>query len=165
MMHRRALAGAMTCLVVGGWLLAGDAARASHYRLPAAGLVTKAETKSLSSAGVGTTKALLDGTAKVRSRRRLAKKTRISYARLTELATQCDLLRVAGLGPTMVRLLQASGIRHSGTLRQARASGLRGKMAAANQVHKIADVLPAVESIQAWINSARGLRKLLEGVR
>lgn len=141
------------------------AAAASHYRLPAGGLVSESEERSLVDQSIDTTEALLAHTASLKARRALSKATGLSYARLTELATQCDLLRVRGIGPSVVRLLQAAGTRHAAALRQASPDGLAVKIKAANAVHRIMEVLPDVASLSDWIAQARELPKVLEGVR
>lgn len=152
----------LTLLCVLGW---AATALASHYRLPAGGLVSDAEQRALAEAHVETTKALLDATAAQKDRRALAKSTSISYARLTELATQCDLLRIRGVGPSVVRLLQAAGTRHAAALRQALPESLETKIKAANAIHGIMEVLPDIASLADWIAQARELPKVLEGVR
>ncbi len=141
------------------------AALASHYRLPAGGLVSESEERSLVEHSVDTTEALLANTASLKARRALSKATGLSYARLTELATQCDLLRVRGIGPSVVRLLQAAGTRHAAALRQANPEVLASKIKAANAAHGIMEVLPDVASLTQWIAQARELPKVLEGVR
>jgi predicted flap endonuclease-1-like 5' DNA nuclease len=140
-------------------------AQASHYRLPAGGLVSESEERSLVQHSVDTTEALLSKTASLKARRALSKATGLSYARLTELATQCDLLRVRGIGPSVVRLLQAAGTRHAAALRQASPDVLATKIKAANAVHGIMEVLPDIASLTDWIAQARELPKVLEGVR
>jgi len=148
-----------------GLTAAPQAARASHYRLATSGLVSRVELTALEGAGVKTTADLLERTAPRRARRRLVRVTKLSSARLTELATQCDLLRVRGVGPTMVRLLQASGVRHTGLLSKTTAAALRAKMAAANKLYRVTEVLPDEATVGDWIAQARALPRLLEGVR
>lgn len=138
---------------------------ASHYRLSTSGLVSRAELTALEGAGVKTTADLLERTAPRRARARLTRATGLSLARLTELGTQCDLLRVRGVGPTMVRLLQASGVRHTGLLSKSTAAALRVKMAAANKLHRLTEVLPDEATVGDWIAQAQALPRLLEGVR
>ncbi|MGM0578275.1 MAG: DUF4332 domain-containing protein [Myxococcota bacterium] len=156
---------ALTAIVGALCVLAPDEAAASHYRLPAAGLVTEAEHEALREADVDTTLALFEAAAKAEARRDLSRRTGLSYARMTELATQCDLLRVRGVGPTMVRLLQAAGVRHTTDLRKASPATLHERIIAANEAHGITEVLPGEDSLGDWIEQARGLPKVLEGVR
>jgi predicted flap endonuclease-1-like 5' DNA nuclease len=138
---------------------------ASHYRLSATGLTDDAETKALAAQELHTTVQLLERTAAVKDRRALGQASGVSFARLTELATQCDLLRVNGVGPSVVRLLQAAGVHHVLQLKAAKADALHAKLEATNQAHKIMDVLPPKELLQSWIDQAQRLPKKLEGVK
>lgn len=145
--------------------LLSQAALASHYRLPASGIATKAETGSLAKQDIRTTQALLKATAKSEVRRTLGKVTGISFERLTELASLCDLLRVDGLGPSIARLMRLSDVADSGVLRRQSANSLLARMRAANATHGIMEVLPSELTLASWIKSAAGLPKLLEGKR
>ena len=100
---RAALTLGLLCLLCQG-------ASASHYRLPAGGLATKAETSALAVEKVKTTKQLLHAAAKAKARRALAKATGIPANRLLEMVSLCDLLRVDGIGPSVARLLRASAV-------------------------------------------------------
>jgi hypothetical protein len=141
-------------------------AHASHYRLVHGfSLVTEPERAALKGADVQTTVALLDATAKRTPRRALSKTTGISFARLTELATQCDLLRVKGLGPSAVRLLQAARVRHTGSLRHAAAANLHARFEAIKSTLGLPQIVPDQGEIQGWIGQAKKLRSVLEGVR
>jgi predicted flap endonuclease-1-like 5' DNA nuclease len=130
-------------LAVAGALSVGvsSMASASHYRLPVDGLVTVDETEALKKAGIATTLDLLDAIAPKAGRESVASKSGLTFARLTTLAAQVDLLRVNGLGPSMVRLLQAGGVRHARDLAKAAPAELRARLEAANGVHRIAPVL------------------------
>ena len=150
-------------LVVGSATVA--TAHASHYRLPVENLITEAETESLKKAGIETTLALLDAIATVASREKVASRSGLTFARLTVLAAQVDLLRVNGLGPSMVRLLQAGGVRHARDLAAASAAELHKRIEAANSVHRIAPVLPSEGILEDWIKQAKGLKAIVEGLQ
>jgi predicted flap endonuclease-1-like 5' DNA nuclease len=139
---------------------------ASHYRLTRSlNLLSESERRSMDDAQIKTTQDLLEASAKVKDRRHLSKTTGLSFARLTELATQCDLLRISGVGPKAVRLLQAAGIRHSTHMRQADAEAIYEKIKSINQNHRLTEVIPQVKELSSWIRQARSIPKLLEGVR
>ncbi len=146
-------------------LLPASTASASHYRLAVSGLLSGAEIKALTAHEVRTTRALFDRAAPIAGRRGLARKSGISFARLTELATQCDLLRIEGVGPSVVRLLQAAGVRHAADLRAAGPSALHQKLVATNNTHKLMEVVPDARNLAGWISQAKSLPKVLEGVR
>ena len=158
---------ALACVVLVAMLTAGASrdALASHYRLPADGLVSDDEHASLTRAKVHTTVDLLERAARVAAREALAKSSGLSLARLTTLACQVDLLRVKGLGPSMVRLLHAAGIRHTRDLKGLAAAAVLDRMRAANSVHEIAPVLPQEPVIADWISQAVRLEWLLEGTQ
>jgi len=146
--------------------LAGGPSWASHYRLaPGFSLITEPERATLKKAKVQTTAALLEATAKRATRRALSKSTGISFARLTELATQCDLLRIKGLGPSAVRLLQAARVRHTSALRHASAGSLHGQLEAIKATLGLPQVVPDTAELTNWIGQAKKLRRVLEGVR
>jgi hypothetical protein len=138
---------------------------ASHYRLPASGIATKAETAALAKQDVRTTQTLLKVAAKSKARRALGQTTGISYERLTELVSLCDLLRVDGIGPSIARLLRVSDVADSGVLRKQSAGSLLSRMRSANATHGIMEVLPSEPTLASWIKRASGLPKLLEGKR
>lgn len=138
---------------------------ASHYRLPASGIANKSETAALAKEGVRTTEALLKAAAKSKARRALGQKTGISYERLTELASLCDLLRVDGIGPSIARLMRLSDVADSGVLKRQSAGTLLTRMRSANASHGIMEVLPSEPTLASWIKRASGLPKLLEGKR
>ena len=139
-------------------------ASAGHYRLPVENFVTTEESQALAKAGVDTTLSLLDQIARVDKRKALAAKSGLTYARLSALASQTDLLRVDGLGPSMVLLLQAAGVRHTRDLAGADAASLREKMRVANEVQNLAQVLPQEDVVRSWIGHAARLPQVLEGV-
>ncbi len=141
---------------------ASSFAHASHYRLPLPQLIEADETEILKRVGIKTTLALLDRVAKRAGRLRLAKVTKLPLERLDLLATQVDLLRIEGIGPSMVLVLQAAGFRHTADLAATNASALLDKMSEANERHRIAPVLPREPSLHDWILQARALPQLLE---
>lgn len=139
-------------------------ALASHYRLPIDALIGPEETAALRAEGVETTLALLARVSTVRGRAQLAAATSLTRERVDVLATQVDLLRVEGVGPSMVRVLQAAGVRHTGELAATDASALLARMEAANAREQIAPVLPREPSLHHWILQARRMPRLLEGI-
>lgn len=151
-------------VITSGSVCAGSAF-ASHYRLPVDNLINDNETEALKKAGIETTLALLDAVGSIAGREQVASKSGLTFARLSILASQVDLLRVNGLGPSMVRLLQAGGIRHARDLAQAAPADLHKRIEAANGVHRIAPVLPSEVILQDWIKQARSLKPVVEGLQ
>lgn len=147
-------------------LVATSSAWAGHYRLSGdLGLLKPGESAGLRDAGIKTTHALLDATASKSARRATAKSSGLSYARLGELAAQCDLLRLRGVGPSAVLLLQRAGVQHSGSLARQAAVALHSKVKRAQEGRGSAGVVPGVPELSDWIGQAKRLPKVLEGIR
>ena len=157
---------ALALLLLVAGLCIGLLSHASHYRLtPGFKLLSDSEISRLADAKIVTTAQLLSASAKKRARRALAAQTKIPFQRLTELALQCDLLRVKGVGPSAVRLLSAGGIPHTGKLRRAKAAKLHVRLLAAKSQFKEAIVVPSVVELQTWITQAKALSRVVEGAR
>lgn len=156
---------ALVALATSACLVVSAPAHASHYRLPVDNLITQAETDALKKAGIETTLALLDAIGSTAGREQVAMKSGLTFARLTTIAAQVDLLRVNGLGPSMVRLLQAGGIRHARDLAGAGTADLHARLVAANGVHRIAPVLPSEGILADWIAQAKALKSVVEGLQ
>ena len=157
---------ALAGLLVAIALALSSTASASHYRItPGFELVTESERKALKAAGVQTTAQLLKSTAKKSTRRAFAKKTRLSLKRLKALAQQCDLLRVKGLGPSAVRLLQAAKLQDIKALKRANAPTLHKRLLALKATLSLPQVVPAEAELKSWIAQAKGLKTFLEGIR
>ena len=120
------------------------------------------ELAALEAQGISDTKSLLARTVRLASRKALAKATRLPQQRLTELAEQCDLLRVSGLGPTMMRLMRASAVRHSGELARRDPGALAAKMRQVNAARGLSEVVPGRDVLSDWISQARRMPRMLE---
>jgi hypothetical protein len=152
------------CVVVlaAGMVVAAIPAGASHYRFPASGLVTDVEQTALASAKVNTTLAFMRAAASVKARTALAGRTGISVVRLEKLSCQVDLLRVDGVGPSMVKLLQASGSIHTGVLRTQTGDGLYAQLESVNKTRNMVPVLPSAVTLADWVRQAKRLKQTLE---
>lgn len=139
-------------------------ARASHYRLPLPGIVSADEAQLLAKAGVDTTLKLLGRVKTPAQRAELAGATGLSPERVAILAAQVDLLRFSGIGPTMVRLLNASGVPHSAALAAESPAALRERMVAVNLGAKIANAIPQERQIAAWVANAKRAPRAVEGL-
>lgn len=139
-----------------------EPASASHYNLDRVDLVTAAERRALSRAGVLDTKVLLAWTAKLSRRQWLADETGMSWERLSELAALCDLLRVEGVGPSIAEVLVKSGAPHASALAGADPQALLDRMRVATRGTSMRLRLPDPDTIRSWIRIARGLRPVLE---
>ena len=145
--------------------LVASSASASHYRLAGSGLFSKAEVAAFTKIGVTSTKALLERGLSTRARAELARKTSLSKARISTLVQQCDLLRISGVGPTIVRLFQDAGYPTTWKLSRANPGGLRQKMAASNARLKLVPEVPDVGLLARWLNAAKRLPRVLKGIK
>jgi predicted flap endonuclease-1-like 5' DNA nuclease len=138
-------------------------AHAAHYRIVDVADVVPAEHhRALAAAGVVTTEHLYDRTARKRDRRRLARATGIEYGTLTKWAIFIDLMQIRGIGPKMVRLMNASGIGRLKDLKRAKAAPLLKAMRKANRGFRYSRVLPDVGVISRWIIRAGRKRARLQ---
>ena len=143
-------------------LVAGESpAMASHYALVHADFVSAAERSALSRAGILDTEVLLGWLTTPKKRAWVERETGITLVRLEALATQCDLLRVPGFGPTMVGPLQKSGIRDSEDLAYADPQDLLDRLRVATRGTAQANRLPDISTVATWVAEARRLRPML----
>lgn len=137
-------------------------AAASHYALTQVDFVTVSERRALSRAGILDTSVLLDWAATRAGRRWLAHTTDIPTARLAALAARCDLMRVSGVGPSIVEVLGKADIADTRALGSAMPGPLLARMRTATRGHPMHHKLPAEDTLAAWIAEARLLRPVLE---
>lgn len=158
--------GLFIALVTGGLalhLLAGTAS-ASHYAVgEVPTLIRAADAAKLTKAGVVTTEDLLQKAAKPKDRKALAKAAGLSGGALMDLARRCDLLRIKGVGPEMVLLLEASGIKTVADLAKQEAPALTASANQANKAKKITEKPPTEPQFQDWIDQAKQLPAVIEG--
>lgn len=143
-------------------LTAGVAA-ASHYNVAdVPTLIGAAEAQKLQKAGVTTTEELLNKAATAKDRKALAKSAGISGDKLTALARRSDLLRIKGVGPEMVLLLEAAGVKTTADLAKQEPAALETATGKANKQKKITEKPPTEPQFQDWIAQAKKLPPVLE---
>jgi len=136
------------------------AAFGSHYPIDGIpDLIPQPEAAKLKAAGVDTTEALLTKGATAKSRKELAKASQLNGKRLRAIIDAADLMRVAGIGPKMVRLLGQMKVHTTAQLKRQVAAKLaaavekaRPKLAA-----DLKEKLPDKETLGNWINQAKKL--------
>jgi predicted flap endonuclease-1-like 5' DNA nuclease len=144
-------------------LLCAGTARASHYAVTdVPRLVSTADADKLKKAGVETTEQLLDKAAKAKDRKALAKASGLKPAELLELARRCDVLRIKGVGPEMVILLDAAGVKTTAALAKLSPAALMESITKANQAKKITEKPPTEPQVGDWIAQAKNLPQVLE---
>ena len=138
-------------------------AMAGHYRLVDVPDVVPAEHhKALAGAGVTNTEQLYERVARKKSRRVLSKASGVPYETLTSWAVFLDLMQVRGIGPKMVRLLNAAGIRNLRALKRSKPGPLLEAMRKANRGFRYSRVLPDTNILGQWIRRARSLPARLQ---
>lgn len=144
--------------------LAAMPAQASHYRLQVSNLVTQTEADQFAKAGVTTTLLLLQEVGDDARRQAFAKKTGIAVDRLVTLAHQVDLIRFDGIGPSMVALLQASGIQNSRALAAADADALHAQIVTTNEANRLTHAVPQAKLVAEWVAQAKRLPQVVTGL-
>lgn len=158
--------GAMLGYILGAFLaLAAFAplARASHYAIvDVPSLISAADAARLGKAGISTTEELFHRGAKLPDRKGLARATGLPGAVLWTLVKRCDLLRIRGVGPEMVLLLEAAGVDSSAELAKREPAALTRAANAANKVKKISEKPPTEPQFDDWIAQAKHLPQMIE---
>lgn len=153
------LRGSLLATAGGALLLFAASAHASPYPLDE--ILEKAPAEKLANAKVTTSDELLEKGAHPKELRALAKTTGLAYGQLSTWVKMCDLLRIKGVGPEMVRLLNAGKITTVKQLRGQEAGKLHKALMAANKKAKITEKPPAEEQVARWIEQAKKLKAML----
>ena len=139
-------------------LWAARPARASNYALeemPQA--VPSADAAKLKAHGIGTTFQLLEKAADAKSRKELARATKIAEKTLEAWVQMADVMRVKGVGPDVTRLLGACGVHTVAQLKTQDATRLNDEIMKVNSKQHLSENPPSVEHLQAWIAQAQTL--------
>jgi len=138
-------------------------AHASHYAVnDVPRLITASESEKLHKAGINTTEELLNKAATAKDRKALAKTSGLSSSVLLDMARRADLLRLKGVGPEMVLLLEAAGVKSVAELAKKEPAALTTAMGTANQTKKISEKLPTEPQVGFWIDEAKKLPPVLD---
>jgi len=155
--------GTVAGLVLGLLGLPENAAMASHYAVTdVPSLISVDDADKLKKAGVATTEDLLNHAAKPRDRKALSKASGLSGSAVLNLARRCDLLRIKGVGPEMVLLLEAAKVQSTSDLAKKDPALLTAAADAANKAKKITEKPPTEPQFENWIEQAKQLPPVLE---
>lgn len=141
-------------------LLLATAAQASPY--PLEQILEPAAVEKLAKEKVVTSDDLLARGAKPAELKALAKSTGLAIAKLTAWTKMCDLLRLKGVGPEMVKLLNAARVQTVKQLRVQKAGPLLKAMLKANDKQKITEKPPSEDQVGSWIEQAKKLEIVLK---
>lgn len=157
--------GSIFALITGLTLtLAPGVARASHYAVgDVPKLISASDAEKLKKGNVSTTEEMLLKAATPKDRRALAKASGLKPATIMKFARQCELLRIKGVGPEMVLLMEAAGVKSSADLATRDPAALTAAADAANKAKKITEKQPTEPQFQDWIAQAKALPTVIEG--
>ena len=108
----------------------------------------------LEAAGVVTSDDLLTRCATPAGRQKLAQVTGLSPDQILTWANQADLMRVSGVGSEFGQLLEASGANRN-------PENLVSMMARVNDEKKLTRVLPALKTVEKWVEQAQTMEPVL----
>lgn len=138
-------------------LLVTTPVRASHYDLTSIDLMETSQVEALAQLGIATTEDLWKATRTPRQESRLARALKVSKRTIRDWADFCDVLRIEGIGPKVVRVLRLSGIRRVRDLARQDPERLTSRIAEVNKEHEILGKLPDVATVRHWVESAAKL--------
>ena len=111
--------------------------------------------------GLKTTDDLLKAGATPKGREELAAATGISGKLIMRWVNMADLFRVGGVGEEYSDLLEAAGVDTVPELAQRRPDNLTKRMAEINEQKRVVRRLPTEGQVAAWIESAKGLPRVV----
>ena len=141
-------------LALGLVLGSAGEARASHYYLTDVEWFTTPQMIALRDAGIQTTEHLLSASLTAAAREKLASRVELSPGEILDLARQCELLQIRGVGPKVVRLLEAAGVEGVDALARSDAKKLLAKIEKVNASSKITEINPSIEIVSYWVKEA-----------
>jgi hypothetical protein len=111
----------------------------------------------LKSAGIRSSKSLLEGAATARGRKQLAKRTKLPEKQLLQWANVAHFMSIRGVSREYADLLQKSGVDTVKELKYRNPAKLVAAMAEANKARKLVRVLPSERRVVSWIDHAKKL--------
>jgi len=111
----------------------------------------------LKSEGIRTTVALLRSAKTPKQRIRIAEKLGEDEKHVLDWVTAADRMRVRGVGWEYSELLRVAGVKTANELKFRNPQNLVDKMTEANSKRKLVRLLPSVNTVKRWIESAKKL--------
>ena len=115
----------------------------------------------LKSDGIRTTVALLQMAKTPKQRLKIALKTGAAEKNVLDWVTAADRMRIKGVGWEYAELLRAVGVRTVNELRFRNPQKLAAAMAEINDKRKLVRLLPSVNTVTRWIETAKILPPLI----
>lgn len=123
--------------------------------------VGPAYAEKLMAVGILTTDDLLAKCATPTGRQYIATMTGLSEHLLLTWTNQADLMRVSGIGSEFGQLLESSGVDTVKELAQRNPENLVHAMERINEEKKLTRVVPALKTVEKWVDSAKSLEPML----
>lgn len=111
----------------------------------------------LKSEGIRTTVGLLRSAKTPKQRLKIAEKLGADEKHVLDWVTAADRMRVRGVGWEYSELLRAAGVKTANELKFRNPQNLVDKMTEANSKRKLVRLLPSVNTVKRWIESAKKL--------
>ncbi len=118
--------------------------------------------KAILDAGVKHSGQLYDRIAAKKRRAAFARKSGLAPEQLVKWARFIDLMQLDGIGPKMVRLLNAAGVETLKDFKRSKAAALYKKIRLVNRGGRYSQVVPGVDVLKAWIKRARRTKNRLQ---
>lgn len=131
---------------------------ASHYYLTDVGWFSTDQMIMLRDSGIQTTEHLLNATVTAEGRQKIASQLSIEEPKVLDMARECELLQISGVGPKVVKLLKAAGVTSLDDLGKQNAAKLLKKVEEINKKDKITEKDPSVEMVSYWIDQAKAAK-------
>jgi predicted flap endonuclease-1-like 5' DNA nuclease len=117
--------------------------------------------EKLMAVGIHTTDDLLSKCATTTGRQYIETMTGLSGNLLLTWTNQADLMRVSGVGSEFGQLLESSGVDTVKELAQRNPANLVHAMERINEEKKLTRVVPALKTVEKWVDHAKGLEPML----
>lgn len=118
--------------------------------------------EKLAQARIGSTGVLLKQCATRAGRRRVAKESGLTAAKLLGFVNRADLFRIHGVGEEYSDLLEAAGVDSVPELATRNADNLHAKLLKTNERKHLVRRPPALKMVDKWIRQAKKLNRVVE---
>lgn len=116
----------------------------------------------LAKEGIRTVEGLLKVAAKSKDRKKLSEVLQISDKLILEWVNLADLFRIKGIGEEYSDLLEEAGVDTVPELAQRKPENLLQKLVEVNKEKKLVRRLPVLSQVEAWVNQAKDLPRIVE---
>jgi len=123
--------------------------------------VGPAYAEKLATAGILTTDHLLARCGTPAGRQSVETMTGLSGNQILTWTNQADLMRVSGIGSEFGQLLESSGVDTVKELALRNPENLVHAMERINEEKKLTRVVPALKTVEKWVDSAKELEPML----